>query len=92
MQKKNNRAAQEELYNRFYKAMYHTAYHFVKDPMRAEDIMQEGFITAFEKLEQYQGGGTFWFRENCHLGYRRKPKRKTQWFGENRIKRCCWKH
>ena len=57
--KKNNRAAQEELYNRFYKAMYHTAYHFVKDPMRAEDIMQEGFITAFEKLEQYQGGGTF---------------------------------
>ena len=42
--------------------MYHTAYHFVKDPMRAEDIMQEGFITAFEKLEQYQGGGTFWFQ------------------------------
>lgn len=57
--KKNNRAAQEELYNRFYKAMYHIAYHFVKDPMRAEDIMQEGFITAFEKLEQYQGGCTF---------------------------------
>ena len=49
--KKNNRAAQEELYNRFYKAMYHTAYHFVKDPMRAEDIMQEGFITAFDYEE-----------------------------------------
>ena len=31
--------------------------------MRDEDIMQEGFITAFEELEQYQGGGTFWFRE-----------------------------
>ena len=31
--------------------------------MRDKDIMQEGFITAFEELEQYQGGGTFWFRE-----------------------------
>jgi RNA polymerase sigma factor (sigma-70 family) len=63
--KKNNSAAQKELYNRFYTAMYRTAYNFVKDPMLAEDIMQEGFITAFEKLDQYKGGGAFpgWLKQ-----------------------------
>ncbi len=49
--KSGNQRAQLELYNRYYKAMYNTAYRIVKDSYKAEDIMQESFLTAFTKLE-----------------------------------------
>ena len=39
-----------EIYNRYYKAMYNTAFRIVKDSYKAEDIMQESFLTAFTKL------------------------------------------
>ncbi len=40
-----------EVYNRYYKAMYNTSYRIVKDSYKAEDIMQESFLSAFTKLE-----------------------------------------
>ena len=45
-----NQRAQLEIYNRYNKAMYNTALRIVKDSFRAEDIMQESFLTAFTKL------------------------------------------
>ena len=45
-----NQRAQLEIYNRYYKAMYNTAYRIVKDSYKAEDVMQESFLTAFTKL------------------------------------------
>ena len=39
-----------KIYDRYYHAMFNTAVRIVKDPATAEDIMQESFITAFEKL------------------------------------------
>ena len=42
--------AQLEVYNRYNKAMYNTALRIVKDSFKAEDIMQESFLTAFTKL------------------------------------------
>ncbi len=54
-----NRNAQFEVYNRYYKAMYNTALRIVKDSHWAEDIMQEAFLKAFEKLESFKGEVTF---------------------------------
>ena len=47
----NDSKAQLEIYNRYYKAMYNTAFRIVKDSFKAEDIMQESFLTAFTKLD-----------------------------------------
>jgi RNA polymerase sigma-70 factor (ECF subfamily) len=39
--------------------MYIVALRFVKDTMEAEDIVQEAFIKAFSKLEQYKAEVSF---------------------------------
>lgn len=57
--KSNNQQAQLEVYNRYYKAMYNTAYRIVKDRFEAEDIMQNSFLTAFTKLESLKENATF---------------------------------
>lgn len=54
-----NQQAQLEIYNRYYKAMYNTAFRIVKDGFEAEDIMQEAFLTAFTKLNTLQEPKTF---------------------------------
>ena len=48
--KSKDQRAQLEVYNRYYKAMYNTSYRIVKDSYKAEDIMQESFLSAFTKL------------------------------------------
>lgn len=55
----NNQLAQLEVYNRYQHAMYNTAFRIVKNEAEAEDIMQEAFITAFEKLNALQEFSTF---------------------------------
>ena len=52
--KSNDQRAQLEVYNRYNKAMYNTAIRIVKDSFKAEDIMQESFLTAFTKLNTLQ--------------------------------------
>ena len=54
-----NQRAQLEVYNRYNKAMYNTAIRIVKDSYRAEDIMQESFLTAFTKLNTLQDTKVF---------------------------------
>lgn len=50
-----DRAAQEEVYRLYYKAMYNTCLRMLNDRMEAEDVMQEAFLAAFTKLGQYRG-------------------------------------
>lgn len=57
--KSNNQFAQLELYNRYYKAMYNTAYRIVKDRFEAEDVMQDAFLLAFSKLNTLKDIKTF---------------------------------
>lgn len=52
--KQNNPKAQFEVYNRYCKAMYNVAYRIVKDAHFAEDVMQEGFLKAFTKIQDYK--------------------------------------
>ena len=57
--KSGDQHAQMEVYNRYYKAMYNTAYRIVKDSFEAEDIMQNSFLTAFTKLDSLKEIKTF---------------------------------
>ena len=57
--KQNDRQAQVQLYNQYCKGMFIVALRFVKDTMEAEDIVQESFIKAFSKLEQYKAEVSF---------------------------------
>ena len=63
--KKQDQKAQLEVYRRFHGMMYHSALRIVGHPEDAEDVMQESFLAAFEKLEQYQGQNRFggWLKQ-----------------------------
>ncbi|NRA93742.1 MAG: RNA polymerase sigma factor [Psychroserpens sp.] len=54
-----NQRAQLEVYNRYYKAMYNTSYRIVNDAFKAEDVMQESFLTAFNKLSDLKDKSVF---------------------------------
>lgn len=56
---KGNQLAQLEVYNRYNKAMYNVALRIVKNTAEAEDVMQESFIAAFQKLDSYKGDAAF---------------------------------
>lgn len=51
--------AQFKIYKLYYKAMYNTSYRILRDQMEAEDVMQEAFLDAFQKIYQYDGTATF---------------------------------
>ncbi|MEM9647980.1 MAG: RNA polymerase sigma factor [Bacteroidota bacterium] len=57
--KSNNRKAQMELYHQYCDGMYGVALRFVKDPDDAEDVLQESFIKAFQRIHQFRGEVTF---------------------------------
>ncbi len=76
---RNSRHAQTELYKLYYKAMFNTSLRMVNDPMEAEDIMQEAFLSAFEKIKTYSGEVSFgaWLKRivvNRSLDHIRKNK------------------
>ncbi len=54
-----DQGAQMEIYNRYYKAMYNSAYRIIKDSAEAEDIMQEAFLMAFTKLSMLEDNRLF---------------------------------
>ena len=57
--KVNNRKAQLALYNKYCNGMYTVALRYINNTALAQDAVQEGFIKAFSKLEQYKGDVSF---------------------------------
>lgn len=57
--KTGDQKAQFKIYKLYYKAMYNTSLRIVNDTMEAEDIMQESFLSAFEKIDTYSGTVSF---------------------------------
>jgi RNA polymerase sigma factor (sigma-70 family) len=57
--KQNNRKAQLQVYNQYCNGMYIVAKRFLNDAADAEDVVQEAFIKAFSKLDQYKAEVTF---------------------------------
>ena len=72
-----------EVYNRYYKAMYNTAFRIVKHTAEAEDVMQESFLNAFTKLHTFKGDVTFgaWLKRivinNSIYHYKKQQKKKA---------------
>lgn len=52
--KKADKSAQFEIYKRYYKAMYNTAFRILNNSFEAEDIMQESFLNAYTKLGSFK--------------------------------------
>jgi RNA polymerase sigma-70 factor (ECF subfamily) len=59
-----NRRMQEELYRRFSPKMYAVCLRYAGNAEEAEDILQEGFIKVFKKLNSFRSEGSFegWVR------------------------------
>lgn len=57
--KKNDRKAQLHLYRQYCEGMFIVANRFLKHREDAEDAMQEAFVKAFQKIEQYTGEVSF---------------------------------
>lgn len=77
--KKGNTKAQFEIYKLYFSSLYNTCYRIVNDNFQAEDLMQETFLTAFDKIEQYEGNVSFgaWLKKiviNKSIDYMRKNK------------------
>ena len=78
----NDSRAQMQLYDLYCKAMFNTAYNFIKDDAIAQDVMQEAFIKAFKKIDTFTGEATFgaWLKRiviNQSLDYLKKQKIAT---------------
>jgi len=57
--KANNRKAQLKLYKQYCDGMFCVAMRFLKNADDAEDVIQEAFIKAFQKIHQFKGDVTF---------------------------------
>jgi RNA polymerase sigma-70 factor (ECF subfamily) len=57
--KANNRNAQLQLYRKYCEGMFCVAMRFLKNENDAEDVLQESFIKAFQRIEQFKGEVTF---------------------------------
>lgn len=59
-----NRSGQEELYRLVAPKMYGVCLQYAGNADDAKDIMQDGFIKVFSKIDQYTGKGSFegWIR------------------------------
>jgi RNA polymerase sigma factor (sigma-70 family) len=77
--KAGDRNAQFRIYKLYYKAMYNTSLRIVNDTQEAEDVMQEAFLQAFQRIDSYTGTGSFgsWLKRivvNKSLDMIRKKK------------------
>jgi len=71
--------AQFEIYRLYYKAMYNSCLRILNDTQEAEDVMQEAFLSAFDKIATYKGEVSFgaWLKRivvNRALDYLKKNK------------------
>lgn len=77
---KNNRRSQEELFKLYYGRMLSVCMRYTADRDSAEEVLQEGFIKIFDKLEAFNYKGSFegWMRRimsNTAIDSIRKSKK-----------------
>jgi len=76
----NDRRSQEELFKLYYGKMLGVCMRYSNDRDSAEEVLQEGFIKIFEKLERFDYKGSFegWIRRimaNTAIDHIRKSKK-----------------
>lgn len=77
--KKAGPVAQRELYDRYSRRMFGVCLRYAASREEAEDLLQEAFLTVFEKISSYKGSGSLegWIRRvvvNTALQHFRKQK------------------
>lgn len=77
--RKNDSRAQASIYEKYFSKMMAICMRYVKEKNEAEDIMIQGFMKAFSKIEQFKQEGSFegWLRRimvNESLTYLRRNK------------------
>jgi RNA polymerase sigma-70 factor (ECF subfamily) len=62
---RNERGAQEKLYHLFYPRMMALVRRYIDHEMQAEEILNNGYLRAFQKIKQYNFQGSFegWLRK-----------------------------
>lgn len=62
---RNERSAQEKIYRLFYPRMMALVKRYIDQHMQAEEVLNNGFLRAFQKVEQYTFQGSFegWLRK-----------------------------
>ena len=76
-----NREAFGELYNRYYKKVFHRCLSIAKDPDEAFDLAQEVLMKAFDKLYTFRGDSAFstWLytitTRHCLAGWKKENKK-----------------
>lgn len=78
--RKDDPKAQRQVYDKYSARMLGLCFRYICDDMAAEDVMVEGFLKVFGKIDQFSGEGSFegWIRRimvNEALGYLRRQKR-----------------
>lgn len=81
--KAGERKAQELLYKQFASKMLGVCMRYATDRMEAEDMLQNGFIKVFQKVNDYRGEGAFegWVRRimvHSSIEYYRKHHKMMQ--------------
>lgn len=85
-----DRAAFAQIYQRFYGRAFRLAYGMTGNRTTAEDLTQEIFMRAFQRLEHFSGQSSFatWFYRlavNHSLNYRRKERAQPPGNGADRL-------
>lgn len=80
--RKGSRKAQFEIYKLYATAMYNVALRIVNDDAEAEDVLQEAFLDAFNRMADFRQETTFglWLKQiviNRSINYLRKRKMET---------------
>lgn len=62
---KNERSAQEKLYHLFYPRMMALVRRYIDQEAQAEEVLNNGYLRAFQKIKQYNFQGSFegWLRK-----------------------------
>jgi len=86
--KANDRKAQMQLYKQYCDGMFCVAIRYVQNSDDAEDVVQESFIKAFQRIHQFKGEVTFgaWLKRiviNKSIDFLKAKKKKLVELDEN---------
>lgn len=79
--KKGDKKAQEYIFKKYSPVLFGICLRYMKNRMRADDVMQDAFVTIFTKITQFKNAGSFegWLKRiavNTALMQLRKDKKK----------------
>jgi len=87
---KKDRRSQKALYDRYSAVMYAISIRYTHQRDNAMDVLQDGFIKVFSKIEDYKGTGSFegWMKKifiYTAINYYHKLKNLSEYFPDHDI-------